>query len=79
MWKHSKCEFGKEYLVYLGHIIGHGQLKIDPSKVSAIVDWPNPSNVTEVRILLGDVQYLRNFIIDFSHIASPLHDVTDKR
>lgn len=77
--KHSKCEFGKESLVYLGHVIGHGQLKIDPSKVSAIVDWPRPTNVTEIRSFLGAVQYLRKFIIDFSHIASPLHDVIGKR
>ena len=34
--KHSKCEFGKESLVYLHHLIGHGKLKIDHSKVSAI-------------------------------------------
>jgi len=45
--KHSKCEFGKESLVYLGHVIGHEQLKIDPSKVSAIVYGPRPSNINE--------------------------------
>ena len=77
--KHLKYDFRKEYLVYLGHVIGYGQLKIDPSKVSVIVDWLRPSNVTEVRSFLGVVQYLRNFIIDFSHIASALHDVTGKR
>lgn len=30
--KLSKCEFGKISLVYLGHIVSNGQLKIDPSK-----------------------------------------------
>ena len=40
-------------LWYLGHVIGHGQPKIDPSKVSAIVDWPRRSNVTKVRSFLG--------------------------
>ena len=53
--KHSKCEFGKESLVYLGHVIGHGQIQIDPSKVSAIVDWPKMTTVTEVRIFLGTI------------------------
>jgi len=77
--KHSKCEFGKESLVYLGHVIGHGKLKIDPSNISAIVDWTKPTNVTKVRSFLGAFKYLRNFIVDFSHIASPLHDVTEKR
>jgi len=77
--KHLKCNFSKESLVYLGHVIGHGKLKIDPNKVSAIVNWPRLSNVTEVRSFLGVVQYLRKFIVNFSHIASPLHDVTGKR
>eukprot|EP00253_Pinus_taeda_P004086 PITA_04086 len=30
--KLSKCEFGKAFLNYLGHIVGGGELKIDPSK-----------------------------------------------
>ena len=34
--KMSKCEFGKTYLVYLGHIVGRGELKIDPSKVEVM-------------------------------------------
>ena len=36
--KMSKCEFGKTSLVYLGHIVGGGALRIDPSKVEAIMN-----------------------------------------
>ena len=46
--KLSKCEFGKIALVYLGHIGGGGQLKIDPSKIDVIVNWPEPKSVTDV-------------------------------
>ena len=63
--KISKCEFGKTSLVYLGYIIGGGQLKIDPTKVEVIVKWPRPQNVTEVRSFLGAVQYWRKFIANF--------------
>jgi hypothetical protein len=52
--KLSKCEFSKTYLVYLGYIVGGGELKIDPSKVEVIVNWPKPANVTEVRIFMGE-------------------------
>jgi hypothetical protein len=55
--KLSKCEFGKIAPLYLGHIVGGGQLKIDPSKIDVIVNWPEPKSVTKVRILLGEVQY----------------------
>ena len=72
----SKCEFGKNYLVYLGHIIGGGEFKIYPSKVDIILNWPNPKTVTKVRIFLGASQYWRNFIANFSSIAAPLHELT---
>ena len=36
--KLSKCEVGKRSLNYLGHIVGGGELKIDPSTVAFIVN-----------------------------------------
>ena len=72
----SKFEFGKTSLAYLGYIIGGGELKIDPSKFELIVNWPKENNVTDVRIFLGEIQYWRKFIANFSFIASPLHDLT---
>jgi len=44
----SKCEFGKISLVYLGHIVGNGKLRIDPSKMDVIMNWREPTNVIEV-------------------------------
>ena len=55
--KMSECEFGKTYLVYLGHIVGGGESKIYPSKFHVIVNWPKPNNVTEVMRFFGASQY----------------------
>jgi hypothetical protein len=74
--KLSKCEFGKISLVYLGYIVGNGQLKIDPTKIEVIVKWPKPTTAIEVRSLLGLVQYWRKSIANFSYIATPLHALT---
>jgi hypothetical protein len=71
--KFSKCEFGKTTLVYLGHIVGGGQLKIDPSNIHVIVNWPELKSVTEIQGFLGEVQYWRRFISNFSLIEAPLH------
>jgi hypothetical protein len=46
--KLSKCEFGKTTPVYLGHIVGRRQLKIDSSKIDVIVNWHEPKSVIEV-------------------------------
>eukprot|EP00253_Pinus_taeda_P025824 PITA_25824 len=70
-----KCEFGKTSLVYLGHIVGGGDLRIDPNKVEAIVNWPTPKSIIEVRSFLGAAQYWRKFISNFSTIAIPIHAV----
>jgi hypothetical protein len=75
--KMYKCEFGKTALVYLGHIVGGGQLKIDPSKIDVIVNWPEPKSVTKVQSFLGAVQYWRRIIPNFSFITAPLHALTN--
>ena len=72
----SKCDFGSTSLVFLGYIVGGRELTIDPSKVEVIQNFPKPTNVTEVRIFLGAAQYWRNFIANFSCIASSLHALT---
>lgn len=66
----SKCEFWRTFLIYLGHIIGAGELKIDPSKVEVILNFPKPNNVTEVRRFSGEAQYWRKFITDFPLITT---------
>jgi hypothetical protein len=71
-----EMEFGKTTLVYLGHIVGGGQLKIDPSKIDVIVNWPEPKSVTEVWSFFGAFQYCRRFIPNFSFKAAPLHALT---
>ena len=72
----KKCDFAKQFLVYLGFVVGGVQLKIDPSKIQTIMNWPRPSNLTEVRSFVGACQYLRKFIPHFSNIAAPLHALT---
>ena len=67
----SKCEFGKTSSVYLGFIVGGGQLKVGPSNLEVIFNWPKPRIVTKVRSFLGEIQYWRKFIANFSYIASP--------
>ena len=74
--KLSKCEFFKHEVEFLGHIVGNGQIKMCPSKVDAILQWPIPSSITDIRSFLGLCNYYRKFIQGFSTIASPLIELT---
>ncbi|KAH9763048.1 hypothetical protein KPL70_001041 [Citrus sinensis] len=51
--KGSKCDFGKQELEYLGHIVTHQGVKVDNNKIEAMVAWPQPANITELRGFLG--------------------------
>jgi RNase H-like domain found in reverse transcriptase/Reverse transcriptase (RNA-dependent DNA polymerase) len=76
--KPEKCQFHKQEVEYLGIIVGKGQVKIDPVKVKGIMDWPVPTNVSELRSFLSFGNYQKDFIPSYSRITRPLHDLTKK-
>ena len=60
--KLSKCDFQKEELKFLGHIVSGDGVKVDPGKTSVVRDWPTPTSVTHVRAFLGLCNYFRKFL-----------------
>jgi len=57
---------------FLGHVISAEGVSVDPAIIAAVVDWPRPTNLTEVRSFLGMAGYYRRFVKDFWKIATPL-------
>ncbi|CAI7802324.1 unnamed protein product [Closterium sp. NIES-54] len=76
--KHSKCEFGKTKLSFLGHVISHGRLEVDNSKVAVLKQWKQLSAVKEVQAFLGLANYYRRFVKGFAAVAAPLTDLVRK-
>jgi len=70
--KMSKCEFFKEEISFLGHVVNSEGVSMEKEKVRATQDWPTPTTVTGVRAFLGLAGYYRRFVKGFSRIASPL-------
>ena len=76
--KFSKCEFWMDMVVFLGHVVSADGIAVDPKKIEAIVEWPRPKSVTEVRSFLGLAGYYRRFIKGFAELATPLTRLTRK-
>jgi hypothetical protein len=76
--KESKCEFGMRELLYLGHIISGQGVQVHQEKIRAILDWPMPKNLTELRGFFGLCSYYRRFVKGFSQLGAPLTDLTKK-
>lgn len=74
----KKCTFMQRELIYLGFVVTENELKMDPEKVAAIVNWPSLKNLFEVSNFHGLASFYRKFIINFSEICAPMMSTLKK-
>jgi hypothetical protein len=74
----SKCCFAAESIVFLGHVVNKEGTKPDPGKIAAVLRFPEPKTVTNVRSFLGLTWYYQKYIRGYSRMASPLFELTKK-
>jgi len=57
-------------------IIGEEGVKMDSTKVDAIISWLTPKHMKDIQAFLGLTNFYHQFIQDLSKVAVPLHNLT---
>jgi predicted aspartyl protease len=70
----TKCRFFVNQVYFLGHKISQNGISMQQDKVKAIMQWPIPSNIKQLRGFLGLTGYYRKFIKSYSLLTAPLTD-----
>ena len=73
-----KSDFGQATVVYLGHVVGQGQVSPITAKVNAINEYPVPSNKKALMRFLGMAGFYRRFCPKYSDIVFPLTNLLKK-
>ena len=73
--KPNKCKFFRDRLEYLGHVVLSKGIETNHKKIAAILNWPQPRNITQIRSFLGFCNYYRKFIKGNAQVAKSLYQL----
>lgn len=59
--KLSKCDFWLDKVVFLSYVISKDGVSVDPAKIELVVNWERPKSASDIRSVLGLVEYYRWF------------------
>jgi len=74
----KKSLFGLEEGKLLGHIISKEGIRIDPDRIRAILEIPQPRNIKELQAFLGKINFLRRFIPNLAELIRLLNHMLKK-
>ena len=74
----EKCEFSRDSLEYLGHVIDAHGIHKSADKIAVILDAPRPTDVSSLRSFIGMANYYRKFVPDFASTLHPLTRLLEK-
>ena len=75
----DKCAYMQDKLEYCGHVITKDGVQQSPDKISAIMNAPAPSNVAQLRSILGLINYYHNHLPNVSAVLNPLNQLLKQK
>eukprot|EP00752_Nemacystus_decipiens_P012512 g11082.t1 len=73
-----KATVGTTHAAFLGHTITPDGVSPNPDKVAALAKMPMPTDLKQLRSLLGGLSYYRSFIKDMAKRTKALNDLLKK-
>lgn len=76
--KFKKCHFFKTQIKFLGHLISSSGTIMDPDKVSALKNFPEPRKKKDLQSFFGFCNFYRKFSQNHSQLLNPLSHLLKK-
>ncbi|CAB0029827.1 unnamed protein product [Trichogramma brassicae] len=73
-----KCQMLKRDAHVLGYVVGHGEIRMDDTKIAVMRDFPVPTDKKKLKQFLGLTGYYRKFIKNYASIVRPLQQLLKK-
>ena len=73
-----KCAFGVSVGKFLGFLVHHRGIRVDPAKATAIATIKKPTTVRELKSFLRKVSYIRRFVPGLASVISELTKLLKK-
>lgn len=74
----DKLQLCVKEVKYIGFMFNEEGIKPDKNRVESIINLKHPNNKKELQMVLGIVNYLREFIPNLAEISSPLRELLKK-
>ncbi len=74
----KKAYLGVKVIKFLGHRVTAKGIEPDPGKVEAMTKLPMPTNVSQLRSILGALSYYRKFLPQMATFSRPLNNLLKK-
>ncbi|UYV63574.1 K02A2.6-like [Cordylochernes scorpioides] len=75
----DKCKFAVTTIKFLGHQIEPNGIQADPKRKRAILEFPKPRSVKELKQFLGMVNFSARFVPNLAEISHPLNKLLSKK
>lgn len=74
----EKCQFGQTGILFCGHIIDSQGIRPDSKKIKSILDISQPTDVSQLRSILGAINYYGKFVKSMKELRGPLDKLLKK-